>query len=239
MKIACVSDVHGKTNFKWPKADTLILAGDILPNFSYVKRSDCFMQAMWLEETFCPVIQGMLDKGLYDHVVMIPGNHDRLFQIDNQKARDILESIRGSFHLLIDEDTIVDGKVFYGSPWTPWFGGNFWAYNLPDPNDNWYRSRGRSRICWDNIPDDVEVLITHGPPQGILDEVARGQAVGCRWLKERIDKLEKLKLHVFGHIHESRGMRILDGLTKPRIFVNAAICTLDYKPVNPVQVVEI
>lgn len=239
MKIACVSDVHGKIGFQWPKADVLVLAGDILPNFSYVKRSDCFMQSMWLEETFCPLVQKLLDKNAYDHVVMIPGNHDRLFQMDEELARKVLKPIRGSFHLLIDEDAVIDGKIFYGSPWTPWFGGDFWAFNFPDHNANFFRARAHSRVCWDNIPDDTEVLITHGPPRGILDEVNRGETVGCPWLKERIDSLDKLKLHVFGHIHESQGMKILGHKSGFRTFVNAAVCTLNYKPVNQVQVIEI
>ena len=235
MKLALASDIHGKFSFKWPKADVLILAGDILPNFSFVHSSDAFMQRMFLQETLAPALHTLLDRGAYDHIVMIPGNHDRAFQMDEKECRKILKQIRGSFHLLIDEDAVIDGKIFYGSPWTPWFGGHHWAYNFPDHDENFFRARAHSRICWDKIPDDVEVLITHGPARNILDETSGGEHAGCKWLMERIDKLDKLSLHVCGHIHESYGQLIRRGI----IHANVAICTLNYKPTNPVQVVEI
>lgn len=236
MQIACVSDVHGKLGaVKWPKADVLVLGGDMLPNLSRVLNSDVFMQTMWLEETFAPVVHGMLDRGLYNHVVMIPGNHDKIFAYKEKEARAILNRIRGSFHLLINEDVIIDGKVFWGSPMTPWFYGHNWVFNFPDHNENFARARAHARNCWDLIPDDVEVLITHGPARDMLDECKNGDRAGCPYLKDRLKNLKSLKLHVCGHIHEAYGQMETDS----RLSVNASVCTLAYKPTNEVQVVEI
>ena len=61
------------------------------------------------------------------------------------------------------------------------------------------------------------------------------QGVGCADLLEKIKKLPKLKLHVFGHIHGSYGEMKIGGVT----FVNASICDEGYYPVNRPIVVEI
>ena len=242
MDIACISDVHGKLNIKWPRADVLVLAGDILPNLSRVLQRDVFMQTMWLEETFAPVIQGLLDKNVYKHVVMTPGNHDKIFAYQEETARNILKKIRGSFHLLINESVTIDDKVFWASPMSKWFYGHHWVFNFPDHNENWFRAKAHAVACWDLIPDDVEVLITHGPALDILDECKNGDRAGCQWLKERLGELDNLKLHIVGHIHEAAGQTKWSNapLSRPEIIcVNASICTLEYKPTNPAQVVKI
>lgn len=241
MKIACASDIHGmigRAKFAWPKADVLVLAGDICPNLSRHRRSDAFMQGMWLEDTFAPAMSTFLMRGMYDHIVMIPGNHDFVFQHEEEKARKVLKKIPPpttgtTFHLLINETAIVDGKVFWGSPWTPWFWD--WAFNFPDHNANFARARAAARACWEDIPDDVEVLITHGPPKGILDKTRDGKEVGCPWLLERLEDFPFLKAHIFGHIHESYGQAVQNNVT----FVNAAVCTLGMDPKNIMQVIEV
>ena len=84
----------------------------------------------------------------------------------------------------------IDGVKFWGSPWQPAFYD--WAFNVP---------RGRQLAeMWALIPDDTDVLITHTPPYGILDQVENGELVGCEDLREALLRV-KPKLHVFGHIH--------------------------------------
>jgi len=89
----------------------------------------------------------------------------------------------------------IDGVKFWGSPWQPEFFN--WAFNLP-------RGRRLAEI-WALIPDDTEVLITHTPPYGILDRVDSGEHVGCEDLRRALQRV-KPKVHVFGHIHEDRGV---------------------------------
>ena len=85
------------------------------------------------------------------------------------------------------------------------------------------------------IPPETDVLITHGPPYGILDEVLRDpRPVGCRNLLHRIEEI-KPRVHVFGHIHEGYGqVRQNDTL-----FINASVLDVRYQPVNAPVVVEI
>ena len=100
-----------------------------------------------------------------------------------------------------------------GPPITPWF--HDWAFN---------RTRGRNiRKHWEHIPSDVDVLITHGPPLGILDETMHGECVGCEDLLEKINTV-KPKYHIFGHIHEGYGSISKNGTH----FINASILDAGY-----------
>ena len=150
------------------------------------------------------------------------GNHDWLFERRPTVAEGLIPS---GVTYLRDAGVSIHGINFWGSPWQPWF--NDWAFNL---------QRGAEIAAkWALIPDDVHVLITHGPPYGILDEVVMppGKHDGCEALRERLGALPALRLHVFGHIHEAYGTFSDDGLQ----FVNASICDLQYAPVNaPVMV---
>jgi Icc-related predicted phosphoesterase len=91
-----------------------------------------------------------------------------------------------------------------------------------------------ARALWDAIPDDTDIVITHGPPRGILDRAARvGIGVGCEFLAARIDEICP-QLHVFGHIHEAYGRLNGDKTT----YVNASILNLAYEVANAPQVLE-
>lgn len=59
---------------------------------------------------------------------------------------------------------------------------------MPD----WQESRG------------VDVVMTHGPPMGVLDVVRSGEHVGCEHLIRAMRRC-KPQLHCFGHIHEGWG----------------------------------
>jgi Icc-related predicted phosphoesterase len=90
---------------------------------------------------------------------------------------------------------------------------------------------------WMKIPEDTDVLITHGPPKDIGDEASAGlrcQNVGCVDLLHRIERL-RLKAHIFGHIHEGDGEYAL-GHTR---LINASTCALRYAPENSAIVLDI
>jgi Icc-related predicted phosphoesterase len=55
---------------------------------------------------------------------------------------------------------------------------------------------------WNQIPDDTDVLITHGPPYGYGDCVHHDYNVGCRDLLDTVKFRVKPQYHIFGHIHE-------------------------------------
>jgi Icc-related predicted phosphoesterase len=117
---------------------------------------------------------------------------------------------------LQDTETIINGKKFYGTPWTPSF--NNWSFMKDDDILNRY---------WDNIPDDVDVLITHGPAFGIADEVEEVKEgkinVGSKSLLKKIETLKTLNLeyHLFGHIHECYGYCNVENYTA----INASLLT--------------
>jgi len=189
MRIVCVSDTHARHHLTVvPDGDVLVHAGDITRRG---KLEDVEAFDRWL---------GTLP---HRHKVVICGNHDFCFQEQAAEAR---ARITNAIYLE-DSGCEIDGIRFYGSPWQPYFGG--WAFNLP-------RGEELARV-WAKIPSGVDVLITHGPPAGILDLTHAGDHCGCVDLFARVFEV-KPQLHVFGHIHESAGRSDHDGI----IFLNAS-----------------
>ena len=90
------------------------------------------------------------------------------------------------------------------------------------------------REKWDLIPAHVDVLITHGPPHGVLDRTEAGESVGCEELLAATRRTRP-RLHAFGHIHQGHGWRRL-GRT---LHVNASNCAGRHEPLNPVLVVDL
>lgn len=127
----------------------------------------------------------------YKYKIIIAGNHDYLFEREPKHAQDIITNAI----YLQDSEIEIEGMKIYGSPWQPNF--NDWAFNLP---------RGKSlRDKWAMIPEDTDILITHGPPLGHGDETIWGNITGCRELLKRI-LIVKPKYHIYGHIHEGYGI---------------------------------
>ena len=140
------------------------------------------------------------------HKVVICGNHDWCFEREPDEAR---RRITNAVYLQ-DAGVEIGGLKIWGSPWQPWFFS--WAFNL---------HRGEPIAAkWALIPDDTDILVTHGPPQGIGDRTVDDRVVGCADLLARI-RAVKPKLHVCGHIHEAAGV-VSDGDT---LFVNASSLT--------------
>ena len=74
-----------------------------------------------------------------------------------------------------------------------------WAFTL---------ERGKAlREKWKKIPEGIDFLVTHGPPLGYLDDLAKGGKAGCLDLLYEIKHRVKPKFHVFGHIHEGDYLR--------------------------------
>lgn len=159
----------------------------------------------------------------HKHKVFIAGNHDRYFENHSELARDIIKKKNGAMRkgkitYLEDSEVVIDGIKIYGSPWQPEFCN--WAFNLD-------RGPDLKRV-WDNIPLDTDVLITHGPPHGILDLVQYDKIhVGCEELLAKVFEVKPM-IHLFGHIHETYGVHHEQDIA----FVNASICNLRYNPIN-------
>lgn len=158
----------------------------------------------------------------FAHRIFIAGNHDFFFE--RQPDLVIHDMIPEQVTYLNDSGVIIDDRLVWGSPVQPWFLD--WAFN---------RERGAEiDQHWALIPPEVDVLITHGPPQGILDRTIRDETVGCEALTARLPDL-KPRLHVFGHIHESYGSLEQKGT----LFVNASSIDVRHRPIHPPQVVDL
>jgi Icc-related predicted phosphoesterase len=200
MKIIAISDTHGLHGaLKIPDGDVLVHAGDLTRHGA-------------LEDVID--FNDFLGSLPHPHKIVIAGNHDFCFEKDRKACEEALTNCI----YLQDEEAIIDGVKFYGSPWQPWFYD--WAFNL---------ERGPEiRAKWDLIPEDTNVLITHGPPFGIGDLTFQKDHAGCQDLLEVVEKI-KPGLHIFGHIHEGYGITS-NGKTT---FINASSCDQLYQPVNP------
>ena len=151
------------------------------------------------------------------HKIFVPGNHDWLYQRNPKMANSLLPSLH-------DQLIEIEGLRIYGSSWQPEF--HNWAFGLP---------RGEQlREVWANIPESVDILVTHTPPRHIRDKIPKSGHVGCDDLYSRVLSVRP-KLHVFGHIHSSYGTTIQDGT----IFVNASICNEAYEAKRKPIVIEL
>lgn len=154
--------------------------------------------------------------------------------------------------------TLRSGATFsiYVSPYTAAFSD--WAFAYAHHEDRFnaphHAAPGTSSIAANPIPQDVDIVMTHGPPKGILDACAQGN-VGCENLLQAVRRVRP-RMHCFGHVHEGNGGRVIDwerlaGDGKGRVentypepfvweggrgvktlAVNAAIMTGDNRPGN-------
>ena len=125
---------------------------------------------------------------------------------------------------LENEHTLVGGIRIYGSPAQSEFCN--WAWN--------YARGAEIKAVWDKIPANVDMLITHGPPMGILDWVGK-ERVGCEELRIAVERI-KPRAHVFGHLHSAGGQHRRIGTTD---FYNAAVVDESYKLAHASQVIEL
>lgn len=161
----------------------------------------------------------------YKKRIMISGNHDNLLQ----------KEYRITSEYLCDSGTEFEGLKIWGSPWTKTFPGmnpKCKAFTVDTEEELFDK--------FELIPHHTEILITHSPPYGILDKVVEGYSVGSAALYNWLKYVERPKLHVFGHIHESFGQVEIFPTYKDKmmISVNASHVNERYEPVNkPIRVI--
>ena len=209
-RIVCLSDTHNcNEQIIVPDGDILIHAGDATI-MGTVQEVVLFNK--WLANLPHAV------------KIFVAGNHDWLFETNNGYARNLLSD---EIIYLQDSFIEIENYKIYGSPWQPRFFD--WAFNL---------TRGRELAeKWKLIPNDTDILITHCPPFGILDEVPqkyRIENAGCEELKKRVEEIRP-KAHIFGHIHCGYGTAENFGVK----FVNASTCDESYEPTNPPIILDI
>lgn len=140
--------------------------------------------------------------------IYIAGNHDTSVERKMITHQDFKDA--GIIYLQLEE-VIIDGIKFFGSPYTPTYGD--WAF---------MKKRGKLHDVYTNIPDDTDVLISHGPPKSMLDlSYDRGNNIemcGCKELWNHIYYRPNIKYVLYGHIHSFKdiintGVRVVNGVT--------------------------
>ena len=207
VKIDCISDTHGLvklSDLKWSDDADMLIIAG-----DFTRNTKAGSVYAILEE---------IAELQHKYKVVIAGNHDGLFSVFQPDWKSL-----GITYL---ENNIVEieGLRIAGSPYTPKF-------------CNWWFMKSESELfdMWDELLDNnIDILITHGPPLGILDKNARGEHCGSTALKRIVEKY-KPRYHVMGHIHESSGSYHND-YTK---FYNVSVLNGDYELENPITTIEV
>ena len=184
MKIWHISDTHTYHGLlKVPEGiDMVIHSGDVTnPRDLYASEQEMLNFLRWFSSL--PI----------KHKVFVAGNHDLCVERNFITKIDFMKN--GIIYLENDY-TEVEGLKIWGSPFTPSFGEG-WAFN---------KRRDKLHDVWKHIPDDTDIVVSHGPPKGILDLSYSRENVlefcGDEALRKRMYLL-KPKLCLFGHIHNN------------------------------------
>lgn len=149
--------------------------------------------------------------------LLVPGNHE--FALEDPGRRGIITNAT----MLVNESLTVMGLRIWGSPTTPLVDGAFGVIS----------DRDRARL-YEQIPKDTNIVVTHGPPYGVLDQAPASEYhAGCHQLLTAMQRV-KPRLHVFGHAHGCFG--IMD--TPETLFANVALLGLDGSLSNPPVVLQ-
>ena len=209
MKAWAISDTHGlHKTLKIPKGiDILIHAGDSTNHYDIVRNQVEF-------DDFFSWLQGLDIK----YKVIIAGNHDawatKKYNVD--KLKDV------GICYLEHNYCSINNKIIFGSPYTPTF-------------NNWHFMKDRSKLgrYWDLV-DHADIVVTHGPPKGILDlsyNTDEGlEYCGDNSLNKMIERI-KPEYHIFGHIHSNKHLCYNAGIFQSNEFpstkfINAS-CIID------------
>lgn len=216
IKLIAISDTHGAYYQlgDLPKGDILVHAGDWTYHSSHL---DTISFLKWIQTQ------------PHKHKIFIAGNHETWVEKNPEVFAQLKNEYAPDCIYLNDSGVEVEGLKIWGSPVTPYFLD--WAFN---------RERGPDiQAHWDKIPDDTNVLITHGPIVGILDYVIeyghKIRHVGCQNLDQTIrTRLKALRAHIFGHVHAPGGKKeVWDNV----VYVNAAVVNEDYQLANEPQII--
>ena len=202
MTFVAISDTHNiHTPMHLPDGDVLIHAGDVTGKGT---EAQVYHFLEWFSAQ------------PHRYKIFIAGNHDFFFELAQPER--IAAMMPDNVIYLNDSGVTIEGIKIWGSPIQPWFFD--WAFN---------RKRGPEiKKHWDLIPNDTDILITHGPAHKRLDRVIRGnEAVGCVDLLKAIERVEP-KFFICGHIHEAYGVIEEEKTT----FINASVLNENYKMAN-------
>lgn len=231
-RILVLSDTHNAVPeppgsdaaFRWPlpKADVLLHAGDLTMNGAVDQHQRALDLIRGVDAELKIVVPGnhdlTLDREYYAKHGQLHGPRPAYSEGTLDEIQDLYtgEAAREAGIVYMVEGsrtfTLGNGATFtvYASAYQPEFWN--WAFGYPRDHDrfNQFESASDDSVRAETnaanpVPDEgIDIMVTHGPPLGILDQTHRGEAVGCKHLRRAVERC-KPRLHVFGHIHEAAG----------------------------------
>ncbi len=203
MIIWFISDTHTRhTELKIPHADVVIHCGD-----------EANRRKPWLNRAESCSFFDWFSTLAIETKVFVPGNHSTAVAEGLVKPADY-----PAVRFLMHEATTIAGLRLFGSPYTPTFLD--WVY---------MKSEQELNMIWGTIPVDTDILVTHGPPKGILDVthdwgLNEPIHVGSKSLAEHVENRIKPRIHAFGHLHDGMRIRNFGTLTRGETqFINCSV----------------
>lgn len=210
MIIDCIADLHGY----YPKldgGDLLIVGGDLTARDTINEHNE-----------FCD----WLDVQPYSKKIVIAGNHD------HRICEYSINSLRNCVYLF-DSGTEFEKLKIWGCPYSLYFSG------VNPKCAAFMYDEDKLKEKYDLIPDNIDILVSHSPPYGILDESDKGTLCGSRSLRDTLDRIKPMVL-VCGHIHEQGSKSMLYKHQGPNTWcVNASYVNEHYQPVNKPMRIEL
>eukprot|EP00946_MAST-07B_sp_MAST-7B-sp1_P001856 g1856.t1 len=188
LRIFVISDTHGKhRSLDLPRdgADVLIHAGDHANWKTSARDTHDFNE--WLGE--------ITDK--FPIRLVCCGNHELFVEkAGTHEARARLLS--NAVYCEGETVTVGDGVTLFFAPWTP-------SRNFMYRANAFQRGKKQLANLLVPCPENVDVLVTHCPPLGILDVHRKGHHMGS---SEILDCVQRVlpSVHLFGHCHDDGGV---------------------------------
>lgn len=210
MKFVCLSDTHGNhRTVNVPNGDVIIHCGDITHKSNHAEVSD-----------FISWFAGLN----FSHKILVAGNHDRFIRKRKQEFMELIAS--HNIDYLENTAIKINGHSIFGSPFT---------LNNACIGAFTYHGTPEAERIWSEIPDEVDILVTHAPPKGFRDfSKTENNNAGCQVLREKVLSV-KPRYHIFGHIHESYGVETYGD----SVFINASLANGSEEIVNNPVVFEL
>lgn len=213
-RILIISDTHGmefaEFNAPLQAADIAIHCGDLTEE----SKLDEFRASIRLLETIKAPLK-LVIAGNHDFTLDTPAFKKKVADFDSSsdselvkkiygdygEARQLLEAARATGIIFLDEGShqflLENGGSLnvFASPFTPSLSDWGFQYHPGDGHDF-------------QIPSGTDVVITHGPPHGIMDFTDSRRRAGCPNLFAAVARARP-RLHCFGHIHEGWGAKLV------------------------------
>lgn len=213
LRVVCVSDTHMyHDRLMLPEGDVLIHCGDLVANYGKEGASGLLHHL----DSACIWLAAQARR--FQLVVFVAGNHETILDgeyYDDEPAKELLRT-RLPANVVYLENELLEwrGLRLWGSPVVV---SRRELLNKRYVSDGFERSEETRRKLWEQIPEGLDVLITHSPPQ---NKLLSGSLVSCKALRSRLDSLNQPpRFHVFGHDHDYPG---IEDKGRGTVFVNSA-----------------